>query len=132
MNDETVFRSILVIATGLIVAGFIGWTWSIAWAVGDARERGQNGGWVLLLCILVGPLAAVFWLIIRPALKLRERSPESYHEPDTALTAASQLDMIGEWEAAAELFRMVIERWPEHAHYATASLDVIREKQSLG
>ena len=122
---------VFVFVAGVFVVGFTGWIWSLAWAVSDARRRGQNGGWVLLLCILVGPAAALVWLVMRPTDTLAERPADSYRDPETALTAASQLEMIGEWEKSAELFRLVGDRWPEHGRYAAASIEAIRRKQSL-
>ncbi len=76
----------------------------IAWAVGDARKRGQSGALVAALIAWLGPFGAILWLLVRPPVKPVIRSAMGCINPDDALAAAFQLDMAGDWDAAVALY----------------------------
>ncbi len=57
------------------------------------------------------------------------RTPGEYTSPDDALSAAFDLDMKGDWDAAIELYGEVAGRWPEHKQYALECIMRINEKQ---
>lgn len=104
-----------------------------AWAVGDAMSRGQLG-WALALFFLFwmcGPLTALLWWAVRPGTMVPDRSPDTYADADEALTAASRLDYIGEWDAAITLYEDIAKRWPEHHQYIANCVEHIKSRQAL-
>ncbi len=101
----------------------------IAWAVGDARKRGQSGALVSALIAWLGPFGAILWLLVRPPVKPVIRSAMGCSNPDNALAAAFQLDMAGDWDAAVALYCEVARRWPGHEPYAQGRITEIEEKQ---
>ncbi len=116
----------------LLIVAFLGvYFGSAAWAVGDAQKRGHTGGIIVVLFWLFGPLSAIIWLISRPRTRLIERAPQDYTNADDALAAASQLDKLGEWDAAIAAYENAGQRWPEHEHYISECMTRIREKQTL-
>lgn len=127
---------ILYALLGIVVTGtFITLWWApIAWATGDALKRGKDPSFILPLLplfSLFGPLAALVWWAARPQTKIVECAPESYSEPDDALLAAAQLDQLGEWDRAMDLYDSVDCRWPAHHDYVSACKSQILEKQAL-
>ncbi len=101
----------------------------IAWAVGDAQKRGQSGALVVGFFASLGPFAAVLWLLVRPLFKPVIRSAMDRGHPDDTLAAAFQLDMAGDWDAAAALYGEVAKRWPEHEPYVRGRIAEIEEKR---
>ena len=95
----------------------------------DARKRGYSGVAVVVLFTLLGPFMAFVWIFVRPKAKIAVRPPTAYTNPDDALTAAFQLDMQGDWEAAIAHYREVARRWPKHEHYVLGCIDRIEEKR---
>jgi hypothetical protein len=102
----------------------------IAWAVGDARKRGQSGVLVVAFFASLGPFAAVLWLLVRPSVKPVIRSAMVCSNPEDALAAAFQLDIAGDWDAAVVLYGEVARHWPEHEPYARGRVTEIELKQS--
>jgi hypothetical protein len=111
----------------LFVAAFVT---AAAWAVTDARRRGRTGFAVVLLLALFGPLSALLWLVMRPKIALIDRPADDYDNAEDALTAAAQLDHLGEWDRAVDLYYSAAARWPEHRRYVVRSLAHIRQKES--
>lgn len=122
---DVMMRFVLIMA---FVAVYVG---SIAWAIGDTRKRGKNGGVVIFLFWLFGPLAAIIWLIFRPTTRLDQRLPDKYNNAEDAIAGASKLDMPGDWSASSALYRDAAERWPEYADYIQRCIDRIAEKQAM-
>ena len=120
----------VVVISVVLVCAIAGYLWCVAWAIGDAQKRGQSGGFIVLLFWLLGPLAALIWLGVRPEQSLIERLPDDYNDPDDAIAAASRLDSLGDWDAAISLYRSVAERWPEHSTYVTNCIADIDQKQT--
>jgi hypothetical protein len=85
---------------------------------------------IVVLFWLFGPLAALVWFSVRPTQRLSERTPIDYTDPDDALAAASDLDSLGEWDAAISLYRSVAGRWPEHSKYIDQCVADIAHKQA--
>jgi hypothetical protein len=104
---------------------------AIAWAITDARRRGRTGGAIVLLLALFGPLSALLWLVMRPKTAVIDRNEADYDNADDALAAASQLDHLGEWRAAALLYQHAAARWPEHRPYVVQCLARIWQKQAI-
>ena len=102
-----------------------------AWAVSDAQKRGHDLGVVVLLFWALGPLSAVVWLFMRPRRSLADHSPDEYDNAEDAMAAASKLDALGNWDAAAAIYEDVAERWPDHAAYIQECLNTIQEKRTL-
>ena len=107
-----------------------GYIWLVAWAVGDAQKRGDNGCLPIILLFCLGPFGALFWLMLRPGPSLSRHSPIDYSNPDDALVAASRLDSLGDWDAAIAVYRNVAVHWPEHATYVENCVADIRHKQA--
>lgn len=108
--EFVVFCLVMVIMAGTYL-------WSVSWAIGDAHRRGQGGGLLFLLFFVLGPIAALIWLVVRPKEVLVTRSPETYDDPEEALSAASRLDRLGDWDAAYKLYASIAKRWPENEEY---------------
>ncbi|MCA9267201.1 MAG: hypothetical protein KDA41_01960 [Planctomycetales bacterium] len=117
---------------GLACVGVLGliWLWPAAWAIGDAQKRGVSAALPIAMFWLAGPFAALIWLAIRPAKAVDQKLPVDYRNADDALAAASQLDHLGEWDAAVSLYNHVALRWPEHAVYVENCVQKIRQKQA--
>lgn len=123
------FIPVILVSIAFLVA--IGaYLWSVSWAIGDAQRRGHGAGFILLLFWLFGPVAALVWLGVRPEQSLTERTPSDYNDPDDAMADASRLDALGDWDAAASLYRFAAERWPEHSAYIENCISEIARKQS--
>ncbi|QDU96487.1 hypothetical protein [Lignipirellula cremea] len=118
----------VIIALVVLLAVLGGYIWVVSWAINDAQKRGYGSGLIVVLFWIFGPVAAVIWLIARPTETLVQRAPKSYDDPEDALAAASRLDSLGDWDAAAELYTSVAERWPEHRKYAGNCLAEVKQK----
>lgn len=118
----------VIIVSTLLFSVIAGYLWSVAWAIGDAQKRGQSGGSIVLLFWLFGPLAALIWFIVRPKQTLIDRSPTDYDNPDDAMTAASRLDSLGDWNDAIKLYRSAAQRWPEHEPYISNCISELDRK----
>jgi len=122
-----------IICIALAVAAIPLWVASIVLAVRHARKQGDSVWLVVLFLVLFGPLAGIiwlfFWLFFRPRTKVIQRSADDYAIPEDAIAAATQLDMLGEWDAAIALYRGAVERWPEHEHYIQECIRRIEEKR---
>jgi hypothetical protein len=122
----------VIIVCLFMIALFGGYLWAVSWTIRDAQKRGHDGGFVVVLFWLFGPFAALVWLTTRPKETLIERAPETYDDPEDATAAASRLDSLGDWNAAAMLYESIAERWPEHSEYVGNCLtDVKRKSASL-
>ena len=121
--------ALLILAAILLaLAGM--YLWSVSWAIRDAQRRGQTGCLPIGLFILLGPFAAIAWLIVRPHARLVDKPIKDYQRPDDAFFAASQLDAQGEWDAAIALYRNTAQRWPEHQDYAGNCIEQIERKRT--
>jgi hypothetical protein len=127
MEDIAAFTFLLlfVIAFAAVYVG------SVAWAIRDAQKRGRGEGLIIVLFWLLGPLAAIVWLLVRPATRLDERAPGDYPTVDDAIAAAAKLETLGDWSESIALYHYAAERWPEHATYIQRRLDAIAQKQAL-
>jgi hypothetical protein len=130
MNE--LLQVLLALTSIALVSGFyvgIG-----VWAIRDARKRSpdQTGFLLVLLFLLAGPCAVIFWLLIRNATPPVAQPHADYTNAEDALAAASRLDQFGEWDKAIALYENAAHRWPEHREYVTECQKRIKEKQSLG
>jgi hypothetical protein len=97
--------------------------------VGDAQKRGRPGCAFLLIWIC-GPLSALIWLIVRPRTRFDERPVQDYTNADDAIAAASQLDLLGDWDQAIALYQYAASRWPEHGEYVLKCVEGINDKKA--
>ena len=121
---STIFFFILAVAFISIYVG------SAVWAVNDAQKRGFTGGVIIALIWLSGPFAAVVWRFFRPSTMLSEKERQNYDNADDAISAASQLEMLGNWDAAIALYENASSRWPEHQRYAQQCVRRIQSKRN--
>jgi hypothetical protein len=105
------------------------WGACAAWVVSDAQRRGRSGLAFFLLWIC-GPFCALIWLLVRPRTNPAERPAEGYTIADDALAAAAQLDMLGDWDEAVNLYRYAATRWPEHGDYINQCINAIHSKKA--
>jgi hypothetical protein len=105
------------------------WGACAAWVVNDAQARGRSGLAFLLLWTC-GPFCALIWLLVRPGTKLAERPAGGYTNADDALAAASQLDILGDWDEAVDLYRYAATQWPEHGEYINQCINTIHSKKA--
>jgi hypothetical protein len=106
------------------------WGACAAWVINDAQMRGRSGCAPLLVLGIGGPCSALLWLLVRPRTKLVERPVQGYTNADDALAAASQLDMLGDWDQAIALYQFAATRWPEHGEYIGKCINIINEKKA--
>jgi hypothetical protein len=120
------FMAIILIILLSIIASYFA---MVAWAIGDAKSRGQSGCLPPLLFWLFGPLAIVIWLIVRPKEKIIDKDVDTFCNADDAIYAASQLDSEGEWDAAIFLYQHIEKEWPEFADYCQRCIAEIDAKK---
>ena len=119
-----------IIGLVILLALLMAYVASAAWAVGDAQKRGQSGGALIFLLWIFGPLAAIVWLIVRPRDALIDQPPKSYDNADDMISAASRLEMLGEWNTAIVMYQQAASQWPEHERYAQECIGRIKRKQA--
>jgi len=112
------------------VAFLVLWGACVAWVINDAQARGRSGCAPVIVLGISGPCAALIWLLVRPRTKLDERPVQSYGNAEDALAAASQLDMLGDWDEAIALYQYAAARWPEHGEYINACVNTITDKKA--
>jgi FtsH-binding integral membrane protein len=121
------------VAGVLGVVGVLGaWAGIAAWLTGDAERRGYTGVAPFFLFWMGGPFAVPLWFLIRPRTTLTDRLVQDFAGADDMLATASKLDRLGDWDAAAALYRDAAARYPEHANYALACLGAIDAKRAAG
>lgn len=124
---DPIFAFVVLAAIIVFLGGYVG---IVAWAIGDAQKRGYGGSLVVLSFWLLGPLAVLVWVATRPKETVQQQVPSSFDDPEDAIAAAARLDLLGDWESSAALYRSVAERWPKHGTYVANCLSEIQKKQS--
>jgi len=79
--------------------------------------------------LICGPLCALIWPIVRPRTSFAERPVQEHANADDAIAAASQLDLLGDWEAI-ESYRYSATVWPEHGEYIMRCVERVNEGSS--
>jgi hypothetical protein len=121
--------AILIGVVFALVSLFL-WGACAAWVINDAQKRGDSGCAPVIVVGIGGPFSVLVWLLVRPRTKLVERPVEGYENADDALAAASQLDMLGDWDEAIALYQHAATRWPEHGDYINACINKINDKKA--
>jgi hypothetical protein len=123
--------AILVGLPVLLLCGGL-YLWCVSWVIRDAQQRGYQSSFLLLVSwYCCGVLWIPIWFLIRPKEKVVDKPVGDYSNADDAIAAATQLDGLGEWDKALEVYQMVAARWPEHRTYIEKCMEAIRTKQSL-
>jgi hypothetical protein len=124
---QDLLRVLIPAASGIAILVLCGAC--AAWVVNDAQKRGRSGAVLIFMVFLCAPLVALIWLIIRPRTMLADHPVHDYANADDALTAASKLDMLGDWDEAIALYQYTAARWPEHECYVQECIKVIEGKR---
>jgi hypothetical protein len=106
------------------------WGACAAWVINDAQMRGRSGCAPVIVLGIGAPCSALIWLLVRPRTKLVERPVQGYENAEDALAAASQLDMLGDWDEAIVLYQYAARCWPEHGEYINACVNTINDKKA--
>ena len=56
---------------------------------------------------------------------------EDYQDAESALEAAADLDMLGDWDHAVSVYESAAAKWPEHREYVDACIRQINDKRTL-
>jgi hypothetical protein len=120
----------ILIGVAFGLAFLVLWGACAAWVINDAQMRGHSGCVPVVVLGIGGPCSALIWLLVRPRTKLVERPNQDYENADDALAAASQLDMLGDWDEAIALYQYVATRWPAHGEYINACVNTIYDKKA--
>ena len=79
-----------------------------------------------------GPHAFLRWIEAPRIMKPFRRRELNDDTPDDSLAAAAKFDQQGRWQEAIDLYRTVVQKWPEQTEYVDNCLAAIEEKRAAG